>query len=135
MEAIFLDAEHREYVEEGSSCNIFFVMKNGTLVTPDLSDTILPGITRASVIQLAKDQGITVEERRISIHEVMDSATEAFVSGTAAGISYLESITHEGTSREFNGGKIGNITHELQIALKGIQYGSREDRHGWMVQV
>ncbi|WP_319475646.1 branched-chain-amino-acid transaminase [Marispirochaeta aestuarii] len=135
MEAIFLDAEHKEYVEEGSSCNIFFVLKNGTLVTPDLSDTILPGITRTSVIQLAQDLGVNVEERRISIHEVMDSAVEAFVTGTAAGISYFESITHKGQTRVFNDGKIGDTTRELQVDLKGIQYGSREDRHGWMVQV
>lgn len=135
MEAIFLDAESKEYIEEGSSCNIFFVLKNGSLVTPNLSDTILPGITRASVIQLAKDLGISVEERKISIHEVMDSAVEAFVTGTAAGVSYLESVTHKGNIREFNSGKIGATTRELQVELKGIQYGSREDRHGWMVQI
>jgi branched-chain amino acid aminotransferase len=135
MEAIFLDAENKEYIEEGSSCNIFFVLKNGSLVTPDLSDTILPGITRASVIQLAKDLGINVEERKISIHEVMDSAVEAFVTGTAAGVSYLESITHKGKNREFNSGKIGAATQELQVELKGIQYGAREDRHSWMFQV
>jgi branched-chain amino acid aminotransferase len=65
MEALFLDAREHAYFEEGSSCNIFFVMKNGSLVTPSLEDTILPGITRKSILVLAKEKGIAVEERRI----------------------------------------------------------------------
>ena len=65
MEALFLDAREHQYFEEGSSCNLFFVMKNGTLVTPSLEDTILPGITRRSVLLLAKEKGVATEERRV----------------------------------------------------------------------
>ncbi len=135
MEAIFLDAETGTFVEEGSSSNIFFLLKNGTLVTPALEDTILPGITRVTLLQLARDRGVKTEERRISIDEVMSEATEAFVSGTAAGLSYLESITHKGNEHELNNGEMGELTRELLLELKGIQYGSVEDRHGWMVPV
>ena len=135
MEVVFLDAESRTYVEEGSSSNIFFLLKNGTLVTPSLEDTILPGITRASILQLARDRGVPCEERRIAIDEVMSDAVEAFVTGTAAGISFLESITHQGKEAVFRNRAMGDLTRELLHELKGIQYGKVEDRHGWMVQV
>ena len=133
MEAIFLDATEHRYIEEGSSCNIFFLLKDGTLVTPNLQDTILPGVTRKSVLVLAADRGIETEERKIAIEEAMDSSTEVFVTGTAAGISYIESITHEGSTARFAGGKMGEVTHDLLKALKGIQFGVREDTHGWMM--
>jgi branched-chain amino acid aminotransferase len=135
METVFLDAETKSYVEEGSSSNIFFLLEDGTLVTPTLEDTILPGITRASIIQLAKDRGVTVEERRITIDEAMDSAVEAFVTGTAAGIAYLESLTHNGTEKVFRDRKIGDLSRDLLHELKGIQYGAVEDRHGWMTSI
>lgn len=135
MEAIFLDSEEHQFVEEGSSSNIFFLMGDGTLVTPVLEDTILPGITRASIIQLAKDRGVSVEERRISIDEVMSGAMEAFVSGTAAGLSYLESITHQGHERILRDRKMGDLTRDLLHELKGMQYGAVEDRHGWMFEI
>ncbi len=135
MEAIFLDAREGKYVEEGSSCNIFFLLKSGTLVTPDLGDTILPGITRKSILVIAKDKGIKTEERRISIDEAMADAREVFVTGTAAGISYIESVTHKGKTALFNNGKIGDTTLELMETLKGIQYGALPDKFGWMVDV
>ncbi len=135
MEAIFLDALERTYIEEGSSCNIFFYMKNGTLVTPELGDTILPGINRNSVITLAMKSGVTTEERKISIQEAMEDAEEAFVTGTAVGVSYIESITHQGKTAVFGDGTMGELTLTLQRTLKGIQYGSLEDNHGWMVPV
>ena len=135
MEAIFLDARERTYIEEGSSSNIFFLLANGSLVTPALSDTILPGITRTSVMQLARDRGVTVEERRIAIDEVMSEAVEAFVTGTAAGLSYLESITHDGHERVLRKREMGELTREILHELKGMQYGAVEDRHGWMVDV
>ncbi len=135
MEVIFLDAKEHKYVEEGSSCNFFCVMKNGTLVTPALGDTILPGITRDSVITLAKDLGITVEQRRLPIREVLEKGAEVFVTGTAAGVSYLESVTHQTKTAIFNGGKIGEITAVLQKTLKGIQYGTLPDKHGWLSEV
>jgi branched-chain amino acid aminotransferase len=135
MEAIFLDAAEQQYIEEGSSCNIFFYLKNGNLVTPELLDTILPGVTRMSVLTLAKDMRIKTEERKISIDEVMSDATEAFVTGTAAGIARIESITHKGKTAQFSNGTMGEVTRSLTTQLKGIQYGAVEDRHGWMVRV
>ena len=135
MEAIFLDAEQRTYLEEGSSCNIFVLLKNGTLVTPELGDTILPGITRKSILQLAQDMGVKTEERKISIDEALQEGQECFVSGTAAGLSYIESITHNGKEVVFNDRKMGELSRQLLVTLKGIQYGKVEDTHGWMVPV
>jgi branched-chain amino acid aminotransferase len=135
MEAIFLDAKEHKYVEEGSSCNIFFYLKDGTLVTPELGDTILPGITRKSIIQLAKDDGVKVEERKISIDEAMDNAAEVFVTGTAAGLTHIGSITHNGRTAKFGDENIGNFAMNLLKTLKGIQYGAIEDKHNWMVTV
>lgn len=135
MEAIFLDAAEQRYIEEGSSCNVFFYLKDGTLVTPELLDTILPGVTRMSVLTIAKDLGIKTEERRISIDEVMSEAAETFVTGTAAGIAHIESITHKGKTASFASGKMGEVTHTLAKQLKGIQYGAVEDKHGWMIRV
>jgi branched-chain amino acid aminotransferase len=132
MEAVFLDAREHEYFEEGSSCNIFFVMKDGTLVTPSLEDTILPGITRKSVLILAQEKGMRTEERRVSVTEVFSNARECFVSGTAAGITPIESITHEGREVAFCSRKTGEATRELLVALKGLQYGAAPDTHGWM---
>lgn len=134
MEAIFLDVS-QTYVEEGSSCNIFFLMDDGTLVTPELADTILPGINRKSALTLAADMGVKTEERKVAIAEVMDRATECFVTGTAAGVSYLESITYQGKEKVLNGGKIGELSEKLAVTLKGIQYGAVEDSHGWMFEI
>ncbi len=132
MEVIFLDAEEHKYVEEGSSCNIFFLLKNGELVTPELSDTILPGITRKSILTLAKDMGVKTEERKISIDEVMSETAECFVTGTAAGVGYIESITNNGSTAVFNNGEMGELSRSLLKTLKGIQYGKAEDKFNWM---
>lgn len=133
MEAIFLDAEQQKYFEEGSSCNLFFLLKSGALVTPSLEDTILPGVTRVSVLQIAKDKGVRTEERRISLEEVFSEAKEVFATGTAAGVSFLESITHKGKETVFADRKMGEFTIYALKTLKGIQYGMIEDRYGWMV--
>jgi branched-chain amino acid aminotransferase len=135
MECIFLDAKKHQYIEEGSSCHFFALLKDGDLVTPELGDTILPGITRKSVIQLAKDRGIKVEERPLTIKEVMENAQECFVTGTAAGITPLCSLTHKEKTTDFNCGKMGELTNSMLIELKEIQYGAREDVHGWMQQL
>jgi branched-chain amino acid aminotransferase len=132
MEAIFLDAKEHRYFEEGSSCNIFFVLKNGAVVTPSLEDTILPGITRKSVLILAAEMGMKTQERRISVEEAFSDAREAFVTGTAAGITYFDSLTHQGKTVTFGSGSMGDATRELLNRLKGIQYGSLPDTHGWM---
>jgi branched-chain amino acid aminotransferase len=135
MEAVFLDAKEGKYIEEGSSCNIFFLLKDGSLVTPSLGDTILPGINRESVLTLAKDLGIRTVERQISIQEAQDQAQECFVTGTAAGVSFIESLTHQGRKATFNSGKIGELTTTLLQTLKGIQYGAMPDKHNWMYPV
>jgi branched-chain amino acid aminotransferase len=133
MEALFLDAREQKYFEEGSSCNLFFLLGDGTLVTPELGDTILPGITRKSIIELARDMGIKTEERQISVEEALSEASEVFVTGTAAGIAFIESITHKDKTVVFNKAKMGETTQILLNTLKGIQYGAIEDRFGWMI--
>jgi branched-chain amino acid aminotransferase len=135
MECVFLDAEHHAYIEEGSSCNIFFYLKSGELVTPELGDTILPGITRSSIIELAKDYNIQVSERKISIEEAQDETQECFVSGTAAGAAPITSLTHKGKKAVFNQGKTGDLAVKIQSTLKGIQYGTLPDTKGWMKKV
>jgi branched-chain amino acid aminotransferase len=131
MEVIFLDDRERRYVEEGSSCNAFFYLKSGELATPELGDTILPGITRASVIELARAAGVKTSERRIAIDEVMAEAKEVFFTGTAAGVTFVESITHEGKTAKF-GTKAGDLTARLGRELKALQYGAAPDARGWM---
>jgi len=135
MEVIFLDAAERRFIEEGSSCNIFFHLKNGDLVTPSLGDTILPGITRSSVIELARAEGIKVYERKISIQEVAKKASACFVTGTAAGITPLESITLRGKEFVFNNRIPGELGTRLQAKLKGTQYGKIPDTNNWTMKV
>jgi branched-chain amino acid aminotransferase len=135
MECIFLDSEHRKYIEEGSSCNIFFYLKSGELVTPELGDTILPGITRASIVELARDLKIKVSERKIAIEEALTETNECFVCGTAAGAAPIPSLTYKEKKAVFNNGKLGDLTIQLQNTLKGIQYGTVPDTKGWMRKV
>jgi len=135
MECVFLDAVHRKYIEEGSSCNIFFYLKSGELITPELGDTILPGITRKSIIELAGDKGVKVTERKIPIEEAMEETKECFVSGTAAGATPLSSITYNGKKAVFNNGKTGDFTAEIRDTIKGIQYGKLPDTKGWMTKI
>ncbi len=135
MEALFLDAREQKYFEEGSSCNLFFLMKDGTLATPELGDTILPGVTRKSILELAASMGIPTAERKISVDEAFTDAKECFVTGTAAGIAFIESVTHKGRTAVYNKGRMGDTTRALLITLKGIQYGAVEDKFGWMTPV
>jgi len=135
MECVFLDGTHRRYIEEGSSCNIFFFLKSGELVTPELGDTILPGITRSSIIELARDKGVNVTERKITIDEALEQAKECFVSGTAAGATPLSSLTYQGKKTVFNNGKTGEFTAEMRDTIKGIQYGKLPDTKNWLVAV
>ena len=135
MECVYLDATHRKYIEEGSSCNIFFFLKSGELVTPELGDTILPGITRESILELARDKGVKTSERKISIEEAMEETKECFVSGTAAGATPLTSLTYQGKKAVFNDGKTGDFSAEIRDTIKGLQYGKLTDSKGWMVQV
>ena len=115
--------------------NIFFV-ENGKIVTPALNGSILPGITRKSIIELAQDLGYEVEERRVSIDELFEAydkgeLTEVFGTGTAAVISPVGTLRYEDREIVINNNEPGEITTKLYNEYTGIQNGSLEDRHGW----
>ncbi len=133
---IYLDAEHKKYLEEVGTANIFVVI-NGKLATPKITGTILPGVTRKSVLELAsKKLGMEVEERDISYEELFDSTcTEAFCTGTAAVITPIGSVALEDKKRVYNEGKPGNITVQLYDLLTGIQKLELKDEFGWVVKV
>lgn len=120
--------------------NVFFVHKGGTLVTPRLTGTILEGVTRDSIIQLAKDRGLTVEERDITIEEWRDGVAsgeieEVFACGTAAVITPISALK----SAEFTIGDVsapaGELTMSIRQELTDIQYGRIADRHGWLTRL
>lgn len=134
-QVLWLDAKDRTLVEEVGTSNIFFVM-DGALVTPALTDSILRGVTRDTVITLAKKFGIPVEERTISIDEVMEAGragrlTEVFASGTAAVISPVGLIHHNGTTLELDRLKMGPVAQRFYDTITGIHHGTVADTHGW----
>ena len=136
---LWLDGKENKYVEEVGSMNIFFKI-NGELVTPPLEGSILPGITRDSVIKLAKHMGIPVSERRIAMQEVFDAAEsgaldEAFGTGTAAVVSPVGELVWNGKKVAVNGGKMGETTELMYNTITGIQYGRIEDEFGWTYEV
>ncbi|NPA95748.1 MAG: branched-chain amino acid aminotransferase [Thermodesulfobacteria bacterium] len=138
-QVLWLDAAERKYVEEVGTMNIFFLIDD-CLVTPALSGSILPGITRDSVLRLAADWGIKTEERAISIDEVLESAEsgrlkECFGTGTAAVISPVGSLYYKGKSYEVNGGKTGELAQKLFNEITAIQYGDKEDKFGWIKEI
>lgn len=135
MEAIFLDATTRNNIEEGSSCNFFALFPNNRLITPALHDTILPGITRDSIITLARDLGLEVIESDLSINSVLDEAIECFVTGTAAGVTPIGSLTHKDRKQQFSSLEKESLSMKLLKEIKGIQYGAIEDRYGWMTEI
>jgi branched-chain amino acid aminotransferase len=135
-QVLWLDAKEHKYVEEVGTMNIFFKI-DGKLITPKLGGTVLPGITRRSVIALAKEWDVDVEERRISIDEVFEahdngSLEEIFGSGTAAVISPVGLIHHDGKEIELDREKIGPFAKKMYDTITGIQYGNIEDSHGWI---
>ncbi len=138
-QVLWLDAAERKYVEEVGTSNMFFVIGD-ELVTAPLSGTILPGITRDSVIRLAKSWGVKVSERRISMDEVMagiadGSLREAFASGTAAIVSPVGQIYYRGKEYPIGGGKTGLLTERLYNEILQIQYGRKEDPFGWRIRI
>jgi len=138
-QVLWLDALTRSRPEEVGTSNIFFVV-NGRLVTPPLEGTILPGITRDSVIKLARSWGIEVEERRLSMDEIIDmlssgELTEIFASGTAAVVSPVGLFNYRGREYEINGGSVGPLTERLYNEILRIQYGEGEDIFGWRVRI
>jgi branched-chain amino acid aminotransferase len=138
-QVLWLDALEEKYIDEVGTMNICFV-KDNVLVTPPLQGTILPGVTRDSVLHLAKHWGIKVEERRISIDEVMSSIkngtmTEVFGTGTAAVISPVGEIYHKGETVTVNGNRTGPLAQKLFDEITGIQSGERPDPFGWVHRV
>ena len=138
-QVLWLDAERRRFVEEVGTMNIFFVF-GGELVTPPLSGSILPGVTRDSVIELAREWKIPVLERPVEIDEVIrraedGSLTEAFGSGTAAVISPVGSFSYRGREARVGDGRVGTMSLRFYEGITGIQYGVIEDRHHWVHRV
>ncbi|MGQ0585352.1 MAG: branched-chain amino acid aminotransferase [Reyranella sp.] len=139
-QVVFLDAAERRWVEELGGMNIFFVFDDGSMVTPPLGGTILPGITRSSLLTLAKDKGIAVREERYSIQQwKADAASgrlrEAFACGTAAVVTPIGTVrSPEGEFTIGNGGS-GASTEALKATLVGIQRGNAADPHGWIHKV
>jgi len=136
-QVVFLDAAEHRWVEELGGMNVFFVMEDGSVVTPPLGGTILPGITRKSLIALARDEGITVHEKPYSFEEWQaDVASgrlrEAFACGTAAVVAAIGTVKFTGGEFQIGGGETGPVTTRLRQALVGIQRGQSNDRHGWI---
>jgi branched-chain amino acid aminotransferase len=138
-QVLWLDAKERKYVEEVGTSNIFFVIED-ELVTPPLRGTILPGVTRDSVLQLARHWGLNVSERLISIEEVIEgcksgSLKEMFATGTAAVISPVGAIGYQGEEFQIADGKTGELSQTFYDEIIGIQYGRKEDPFGWLVRI
>ncbi|MGV9204892.1 MAG: branched-chain amino acid aminotransferase [Promethearchaeia archaeon] len=133
---IYLDAEERKYIDEVGTAN-FFALIDGKLATPKTKGTILPGITRKSVLELAeKKLGIEGEERDISYEELFEeNCTEAFCTGTAAVITPIGSVTLNDQKRVWNDGEPGEVTKKLYDLLTGIQRKEIEDEFGWVTTV
>ena len=136
---IWTDAISHEYVEESGTMNLMFVI-NDTLVTAPTGDTILKGITRDSILQLARDQGMKVEERPIKISEVISSIEngslqEAFGAGTAATVAQIKAIGYEGTDYELPAVEARKYSNGFLKALTDVKSGALEDRHGWLYDI
>jgi branched-chain amino acid aminotransferase len=134
-QVLWLDGVEKRYIEESGAMNIFFFM-DSELVTPIPEGTILEGVTRNTVIHLAKDWDLTVEERRISIDEVISASNEGrlrevFGTGTASVISPVAEIQHNDKMIKINDGNIGMLSRKMYDEITGIQYGEIEDRFGW----
>ena len=135
---LFLDAVERKWLEELGGMNVFLVAADGTLITPELSGTILEGVTRDSIMTIARERGRRVEERRVSFDEWREGAeagriTEAFACGTAAVITPIGQVKWRGGEITMGGGDtIGPAVTELRQALLDLQYGRAADTHGWM---
>ena len=135
----FLDAAENKWVEELGGMNLFFVYQDGRLVTPRLTDTILEGVTRDSILTLARDEGFSVEERAIAIDEWRDGVasgeiSEVFACGTAAVITPVGQLVSEHDTIHMP--DAGNeIAKRLRGKLLDLQYGRAEDKHGWMTRL
>ena len=138
-QVLWLDGVERKYIEEVGSMNIFFKI-DGKVITPQLNGSILPGITRDSVITLCKEWGYDVVEKRLSIDEVYDAykagkLEEVWGTGTAAVISPVGKLRYGEEVMLINGGGIGELSQKLYDTVTGIQLGRIEDTHGWVQSI
>ena len=138
-QVLWLDGVHRKYIEEVGSMNVMFKL-GGKIVTPMLTGSVLPGITRRSCIQLLKDWGYEVEERLITAQELFEAAQagkldEAWGTGTAAVVSPIGEMGWGERHVVVNGGQIGPVTQKLYDTLTGIQWGTQPDPYGWVVKL
>lgn len=139
-QVVFLDAVEQRYVEELGGMNVFYVFDDGTMLTPPLTGTILPGITRESVLRLAADQGIAVREELYSYEQWQADARsgrlrEAFACGTAAVITPIGVVRDRTGEFTIGDGAAGKVTMDLRERLVGIQRGTVPDPHGWVHRV
>ena len=138
-QVLWLDGVHRKYIEEVGAMNVMFKV-NGKILTPDLNGSVLDGITRRSCIQLLKDWGYEVEERRISAEELFQAAKdgtleEAWGTGTAAVVSPIGELAEGDEKAIINHNEIGPVTQKLYDTLTGIQWGRVPDPHGWIMKL
>ena len=138
-QVLWLDGVHRKYIEEVGAMNVMFKVA-GKILTPDLNGSVLPGITRRSCIQLLKDWGYEVEERRISAQELFDAAEngtleEAWGTGTAAVVSPIGELAEGDKKVTINNNEIGPVTQRLYDELTGIQWGRVADPHNWITKI
>jgi len=138
-QVLWLDGMQKHYIEEVGTMNVFFYIGD-ELITPHLGGTILAGVTRDSVIHLAKDWGMKVIERKLSMDEVIDAwekgkLKEAFGTGTAAVISPIGSITHKEKTILINKGQTGSLSQKLYDTITGIQYGEKPDKFSWIHKI
>ncbi|KAL8472845.1 hypothetical protein ACS0TY_029238 [Phlomoides rotata] len=132
-DVLYLDSIHKKYLEEVSSCNVF-VVKDNVILTPAIKGTILPGITRKSIIDVALSLGFKAEERLVTVDDLLD-ADEVFCTGTAVVISPVGSITYLGKRVTYGGDGVGRVSQLLYTTLTSLQMGLTEDKMGWTVQL
>lgn len=138
-QVLWLDGVERKYIEEVGAMNIFFKIK-GTVVTPMLNGSILPGVTRDTCIELCKQWGIKVEERKVSVEELIEAAKdetleECWGSGTAAVVSPVGHLRYGDEVMQINDGGIGAVSQRLYDEVTAIQLGQRKGPEGWVVEV
>ena len=137
---LFRSAAERKWIEELGGMNLFFVFADGSLITPPLGGTILPGITRASLLEMAADEGLTVREERYSIDQWRADAasghlTETFACGTAAVVTAVGRVAGRDGEFTIGAGSPGQLTQRLRQRLVAIQRGQAPDPHGWVMQI
>lgn len=139
-QVVFLDAAEHRWIEELGGMNLFFLFDDGTLITPPTDGTILEGITRESILTLAREQGLTVSEERYAIDQWRADATsgklvEAFACGTAAVVTPIGSVHSDSGSFTIGAGGPGQMTQQLRAKLVDIQRGVAPDTHGWVKRI